>query len=136
MTETISRDELKKKIDENDDFFLVETLAPDRFRLLSERDVRPELSSRGIYHGDILRPIRVHRHVQDRGGGVSGQTHAGTCGHDRQAAATRRAKVRSPLMTGRATPKWLIRQRVCRCGAGTPKVRREKLDSNVKISEI
>ena len=32
MTETISRDELKKKIDENDDFFLVETLAPERFR--------------------------------------------------------------------------------------------------------
>jgi hypothetical protein len=29
-------------------------------------------------------------------------------------------------MTGRATPKWLVRQRVCRCGAGTPKVRREK----------
>jgi hypothetical protein len=23
-------------------------------------------------------------------------------------------------MTGRATPKWLVRQRVCKCGAGTP----------------
>jgi hypothetical protein len=27
---------------------------------------------------------------------------------------------------GRATLKWLVRQGVCRCGAGTPKVRREK----------
>lgn len=32
-----------------------------------------------------------------------GQAHAGTCGHDRQTAATRCAKVRSRLMTSRAT---------------------------------
>ena len=47
-----------------------------------------------------------------------GQARAGTCGHDRQTAATRCAKVRSSVMTGHATPKWLVRQRVCRCGAG------------------
>jgi hypothetical protein len=42
-----------------------------------------------------------------------------------QTAATRCAEVQSPLITGRATPKWLvIRQRVRRCGAGTPKLRR------------
>jgi len=49
-----------------------------------------------------------------------GQAHAGTCGHDRQTAAARCAEVRSPVMTGRATPQWLVRRRVCRCGAGTP----------------
>jgi rhodanese-related sulfurtransferase len=32
MVETISRDELKQKLDRGDDFFLVETLAEEKFR--------------------------------------------------------------------------------------------------------
>jgi hypothetical protein len=61
--------------------------------------------------------------------------HAGTCGHDRQTAATRCAEVRSPLMIGRATRSGWLDNESADVERARPRYAARKLDSNVKVSE-
>jgi hypothetical protein len=63
------------------------------------------------------------------------QAHAGTCGHDRQTAATRCAEVRSRLMIGRATRSGWSDNESADVERAHPRYASRKLDSNVEVSE-